>query len=142
MEIALNLAWLFLATTSLVLAGRRLSRSAKSRKLRAAEWPSLIALCCALVILFFVISMTDDIHDQQIVSEDSRSCKLLSWDGAQDSYTKHSHHGVSHYAFYVSGGLDAVGLVCVGYLRPFSPTSSGIRRIVPLSGRDPPVLPV
>src|SRR5215471_1987765 len=100
MELALNLVWLFLATSSLVLTGRRLLRTTASGKLRAAEWHSLIALCCALVILFFVISMTDDIHEQQIVSEDSRSCKLLLGDGAQDSHTKHSHHnshqGVSH----------------------------------------------
>jgi len=145
MELALNLVWLFLAVTSLVLAGRRLCRTAELRRLRAGEWHSLIALCCALVILFFVISMTDDLHEQQIVSEDSRLCKLFAGNSGQDSQTKHSHHhshhGVSHHAFYVSGGLDAVGLVCIGYLEPSCPTNSGIRRTIPLFGRDPPPLP-
>jgi len=146
MELALNLVWLVFATSSLVLAGQRLSRSAKSRKLRAAGWHSLLALCCTLVILFFVISMTDDIHEQQIVSEDSGSCKLLAGDGAQDYHTKHSHHhshqGVSHQAFCLNARLDPVVLVYVGYVEPFFPTNSGIRRTVPLSGRAPPVLAV
>jgi hypothetical protein len=33
---------------------------------------------CTLVILFFVISMTDDLHDQEILVEESKSSRILS----------------------------------------------------------------
>jgi amino acid transporter len=32
---------------------------------------------CALIILFFVISMTDDLHDQEIVVEENKSLRIV-----------------------------------------------------------------
>jgi hypothetical protein len=34
-------------------------------------------MCCALIILFFVISMTDDLHDQEIVVEENKSSRIV-----------------------------------------------------------------
>jgi hypothetical protein len=34
-------------------------------------------MSCALIILFFVISMTDDLHDQEIVVEENKSSRIV-----------------------------------------------------------------
>jgi hypothetical protein len=36
---------------------------------------------CALIILFFVISMTDDLHDQEIVVEDNKFSRIATATG-------------------------------------------------------------
>ena len=38
-------------------------------------------MCCALIILFFVISMTDDLHDQEIVVEDNKFSRIATATG-------------------------------------------------------------
>lgn len=35
-------------------------------------------MSCALIILFFVISMTDDLHDQEIVVEDNKFSRIAT----------------------------------------------------------------
>src|SRR5260370_15249693 len=34
-------------------------------------------MSCALIILFFVISMTDDLHDQEIAVEENKSSRII-----------------------------------------------------------------
>ena len=34
-------------------------------------------MSCALIILFFVISMTDDLHDQEIVVEENKFSRIV-----------------------------------------------------------------
>jgi hypothetical protein len=138
MELCLNLVWLVLAIASLTLAGWQLSRTVGPKELRALKWQSLIALCCILIILFFVISMTDDIHDQQIVSEGSQSLRLIPNDGGQDSHAKHSHHSGSYPAVCVNSELEPIAYICLGHVEPFSLFDSSICRTTPPSGRDPP----
>jgi hypothetical protein len=38
-------------------------------------------MSCALIILFFVISMTDDLHDQEIVVEENKSLRIVAAPG-------------------------------------------------------------
>ncbi len=38
-------------------------------------------MSCALIILFFVISMTDDLHDQEIVVEENKSSRIVPVSG-------------------------------------------------------------
>lgn len=137
MELALNVAWLFLAIASLLAltAWRRFS-PATSKPLRVSEWHTLVAVSCALVILFFVISMTDDLHDQQIASEDSQARKLVVTD--QDSRGKHVHHVHSSQAFCLLPEPESLFATDVGRVAPLAFPDSGIGRTAPLSGRDPP----
>lgn len=137
LELALNLVWLFLAITSLLaLAVRRRFSPATSKPCRVSEWHTLVALCCALVILFFVISMTDDLYDQQINSEDAQSRKLLLTD--QDSRGKHFHHIDSCDASCVPPEPLPLFLTEVGHVAPLAAADSGIDPTTPRSGRDPP----
>ena len=140
MELVLNLVWLVLAITSLTLAGWQLSRTVEPKELRASKWHSLIALCCLLVILFFVISMTDDIWDQQIAWEECQLLRLLPRTVSQDSHAKHFHHGVSHHVVWVNSEPESIAYICFGYVEPLVLIDSGTQRTTLLSGRAPPLL--
>ena len=137
MELALNLVWLVIAITSLTLAGWQLFRT---DGIRASKWRSLIALCCLLVILFFVISMTDDIWDQQIASEEYQSLRSLPRTVSQDSHAKHSRHGASHHVVWVNSEPESIAYICFRYIQQLVLIVSGTQRTTLLSGRAPPPL--
>src|SRR5258708_23477935 len=77
MELALNLAWLCVAIVGSGLLCRSLSRAAACPNRPASNWRKIVAMCCALIILFFVISMTDDLHDQEIVLEENNASRIV-----------------------------------------------------------------
>jgi hypothetical protein len=72
MELLLNLAWVLLALPAYWLwrrdAGSRLAR-------RVSSWQCLLALGCVLVLLFPVISASDDLHVMRAEMEDSAISK-------------------------------------------------------------------
>src|SRR6267378_5709408 len=78
MELALNLLWVCVAIAGIGLLCRSLSRATACPERRPSNWRKIVAMSCALVILFFVISMTDDLHDQEILVEESKSSRILS----------------------------------------------------------------
>src|SRR5258707_13409792 len=78
MELALNLVWLCVAIVGLKLLCGSLSRAEALSDRPPNHWRKIIAMGCTLVILFFVISMTDDLHDQEILVEESKSSRILS----------------------------------------------------------------
>jgi hypothetical protein len=81
MELALNLVWLCVAIVGIVVQFIVLSRAAKPGDQPPSHWRKTIAMGCTLVILFFVISMTDDLHQQEIVLEETKSSRVLSGTG-------------------------------------------------------------
>lgn len=67
MELLLNLAWLLLA-----LPAYWLWRDCRGVHLgRRSSWQCLLSLTCLLVILFPVISATDDLHSMRAEMEES-----------------------------------------------------------------------
>jgi hypothetical protein len=71
MELLLNLAWLLLVVPGYWLWRRRpYSRHASSRQ-------CLLALSCVFVLLFPVISASDDLHAMRAEMEDPSSCKRV-----------------------------------------------------------------
>ncbi len=74
MELSLNLLWLLLAVASFALVGR-----GRGNRTLAGwhSWRRTFSLACALVILFPVISVTDDLHAEQAVMEDSNPTKRI-----------------------------------------------------------------
>lgn len=86
MELLLNLAWLLLAVPAYWLwRGSRTSLGAG----RSSSLQCLLALVCMLVILFPVISATDDLHAMRAEMEESplskRSIRQASYDKATAS---------------------------------------------------------
>ena len=72
MELILNLVWVCVAIAGVCVQLFTATRAAESAG-RVNRSRKILAMLCALVILFFVISMTDDLHDQEVMLEESRS---------------------------------------------------------------------
>jgi len=69
MELLLNLIWLALAAGALLTFARRRQESALPAQ--GSRWTSLLALSCVLLLLFPVVSASDDLHPTQAVVEDA-----------------------------------------------------------------------
>jgi hypothetical protein len=75
MELGLNLLWLLLAAAGFALLWRgRGNRALTCRQ----SFRRIVSLACALVIVFPIISLTDDLHAAQAVIEDSKPAKGIS----------------------------------------------------------------
>ncbi len=73
MELLLNLLWLLIAVSAFGVWQAHLSGGGGAPGGHTRRgW---IALACALVLLFFVISMTDDLHAEVMVVEDASSSR-------------------------------------------------------------------
>ncbi len=116
MELALNLVWVCVAIVGIGLLCRSLSRPATCPDRPASNWRKIVAMSCALIILFFVISMTDDLHDQEIVVEDNKSSRIVSATGIS-ALSVHGH------------AISAVFLV-FSPLTSFTPSLPSVRRSV------------
>jgi hypothetical protein len=81
MELALNLAWVCVAIVGIGLLCRNLAHAAACPDRPSGNWGKVVAMSCALIILFFVISMTDDLHDQEIVVEDNKLSRIVPASG-------------------------------------------------------------
>jgi hypothetical protein len=90
MELALNLIWLGLALAGFALLGSNLSRATGRSDRRPSTRQKIIAMSCALIILFFVVSMTDDLHDQEIFVEESKSLRVMTGTGSPSLVAMHS----------------------------------------------------
>ena len=89
MELLLNLLWLLLVMPAFWLW--RYSRTAPKRR-KASPLHGLLALACLLVILFPVISATDDLHAMRAEMEESptskRSVSQSSGDKSSPAHTQ------------------------------------------------------
>ena len=90
MELALNLIWLGLALAGFALLGSNLSHAAEHSARQTSNRQKIIAMSCALIILFFVVSMTDDLHDQEVAVEESRLLRAASAAGSPSLASAHS----------------------------------------------------
>src|SRR5215471_8358387 len=78
MELTLNLVWVCVAVAAVVSLITTLLRSGAQLQRPASYGRKVVAMGCALVILFFVISMTDDLHNQQVLVEDRKSARIAA----------------------------------------------------------------
>ncbi len=76
MELTLNLVWVCVAIAGILVQIVMLSRAAAPLGRQESNWRKIVAMGCALVILFFVISMTDDLHDQALLLEEKKLSRL------------------------------------------------------------------
>jgi len=126
MEILLNIAWAMLAGTAI---SAFLSSAPPRRKQFLIAFG---ALCCALLLLFPSISVSDDLHLQAFVGEDANPNKRL---------VNVAHVSVEHFAtlvFVLSALLASLfrvfGLIRIAAAAPS--LSSLLER--PIHGRAPP----
>lgn len=82
MELTLNLVWVCVAIAGILAQAVVLSRAKGSSDGHASTRQKIVAMGCALVILFFVISMTDDLHNQQVLVEERKGSRIAAVMGA------------------------------------------------------------
>jgi hypothetical protein len=87
MELALNLVWVCVAIVGIGLLCRSLAHTAACPDPPGGHWRKIVAMSCALIILFFVISMTDDLHDQEIVVEENKFSRIVLATGTSAAST-------------------------------------------------------
>jgi hypothetical protein len=78
MELTLNLLWVCVAIAGILLQIVMLSRAARHADGPSNHCQKILAMICALVILFFVISMTDDLHDQTLLIEERKISRIAA----------------------------------------------------------------
>jgi len=137
MELALNLAWVIIAAASYALLFRHLATSRSRRADGRVRCQCVVALRCALTILFPVISLTDDLHETQaVVEEPSSSRVVLKKFGANrpPAPTRNSHRPL-----FIASSFNAdVGWSVIGNIarQPKAHASPGLL-LTPV-GRAPP----
>jgi hypothetical protein len=132
MELLLNALWLLFSAGAL-LTWLYLGRTARTN--RSLCYGSVI-LGCALVLLFPVISMTDDLYAQQLTVEDaSATSKKLLKIADRSKAPVNVHHPLSGVLLFSS---DDPSWQAIGLLR--CPSQTVVSSLAPVhsSGRAPP----
>jgi hypothetical protein len=130
MELFLNLCWLALLLPAYFLWRRRVSSEPWTR----ASFVIICTLGCALVLLFPVISASDDLHTVgQAIEESERSFRHAG----HCPCDLHAVNQVSQF-FVTAPAASEVVLEQVGTVFSFPPHSSGTPVSVVASGRAPP----
>jgi hypothetical protein len=134
MELLLNLAWMLLALPAYWL-WRRGGGAQVARRLSALQ--GLLTLGCALVLLFPVISASDDLHAMRAEMEDSSTSKRAVRQAVGDKTSAWGHRGHGAPALAVSAlwfpAAEITGID--GLIADLSPL---YRLCVPDAGRAPP----
>ncbi len=73
MESFLNFLWVVLAVCGLYLWRVRWAR--QPHQSDHAPWRQWTAFVCALILLFFMVSLTDDLHSELVVYEESSASR-------------------------------------------------------------------
>jgi hypothetical protein len=140
MELFLNLLWLFIALASFARWRRLFRIRGGSRGPLAATFP-LVALVCALSILFPAISVTDNLHPNLYVAEDGSSSRRAIAAAARASGALSKFPGCTPPPALLTGPPSLFKLDFVlEYLRiaNFLPLPATLARILP--SRAPPSL--
>jgi len=139
MELTLNLVWLGVAVVAILAQIVMLFRAGAAAWRRENQWPKIVAMSCALVILFFVISMTDDLHDQALLFEERKLGRIAI--GAQSSIDPGSERFLSHHSLLFSflAQFSLPPLLALSKLGPqFEPPSAVASEIDSRCNRAPP----
>ncbi len=141
MELFLNILWVLI-----VLTGTCVWRMRWAHHLRARQhetWRQWTAFACAMVLLFFVVSLTDDLHAELVLFEESSSSRRHA---TCLSCQHHSSRTVRAKAPHDSAILPAspvvVPLVFSTFIFQLSENFRPPLTAKISSGRDPPVFTI
>jgi hypothetical protein len=130
MELILNFCWLLLIAPALCLWARQTTGSKR--------FQNLIALTCLLVLLFPVVSASDDLHAMRQEMEESSSSKHSSRQAKINDVSSQNHFSLP--------ALTSTFFVCPcdeisGMISPQTMSAACSTQIVIASGRAPPPFP-
>jgi hypothetical protein len=135
MELLLNLVWIVMALVALAVFVRK--RCASSRIAHTPYRTALLALACVLVLLFPVVSASDDLHPTQAVLEDATK-------RFQQAMAPFQHVKSGPFAAMLPALLAVSLILALAGLRFWSHVACEAQVIhrerTPRDGRSPPVL--
>lgn len=138
MELFLNLLWLLIAVSAFgVWHAHPSGGGCAPGNERRRGW---IALACSLVLLFFVISMTDDLHSEVMLVEDATTSRRHVSDLHACPHHVASARAVHHRAAaVVSQSLFVRPFTLLGFVAS-APLPATLSRVSASPGRAPPSL--
>jgi hypothetical protein len=116
MELTLNLVWVCVAIAGILAQIVMLSRAAVPSDRQGSNWRKIVAMVCVLVILFFVISMTDDLHDQALLLEEPKLSQVEAGPGTR--------------AHSAPARLVHADFLLFHFPEPLSPSMPALRRLM------------
>lgn len=136
MELLLNLFWLLVALAGFGLWGLRWSRASRGRGecVRGA-----VSLSCVLVLLFFAISLTDDLHEIPALAEERNPSprSLQAWKASAPGAEPDKH--AAAVADVGVSSLPCLAGVPMGRVLRADAPSPRAGAIEPFQGRAPPL---
>ena len=139
MELTLNLIWVCVAIAAILSLISTLMSSGAQLRRPASYSRKVIAMGCALVILFFVISMTDDLNNQQVLVEERKGSRIAAVMGAAAPSASARAISTDFLLFFPPEEVLSLTLCVMG--RVLSPSESLFVAVVEgetLYGRAPP----
>jgi hypothetical protein len=137
MELFLNIVWLLIAVAGLILWRTRWTQQGHVR--RHAAWREWTSFVCSMVLLFFVVSLTDDLHAELMLIEECSSSRRHASCVACPHHSLPENLNTTHaWAVFPSGpNLDLIAYAAPVWAGPVNPQSLWNFQSVP--GRAPPV---
>ena len=138
MELFLNLCWLSLLLPAWLLWRQRVSSTGSVNPGRRQEGRPVVFICalgCALILLFPVVSASDDLHAVRSEMEES---KRASRHGSHCGCTSHSLAHASQPSL-LTAALPTPQFAQAGTVLPFESRTLGIFSGPASAGRAPPL---
>ncbi len=132
MEILLNALWLLIAAGAVAVWG--VQQAGPERGRQRALPTQLLALACTLILLFPVISLTDDLHAQQAVMEDSSRTIVKARRAAEGCFRA----GKSPVPALLGPAFSEAATMVLGLASMPKVRHSCLYQILPSQGRSPP----
>lgn len=141
MELVLNLVWVCVAIAGILAQMAVLTRGSAASGRCISCWRKIVAMGCALVILFFVISMTDDLHGQEVLVEERKfsSITMTAPTGGPGPAATVGPVSLHFLLFFPSAAFSAPSFAVNWLLKPSEWSSLAAVEQQTLCGRAPPV---
>lgn len=135
MESFLNILWVALALAALYLW--RMRWAGQPRANRHAPWRQWTAFICALILLFFTVSLTDDLHSELVVYEEATAGRRHTTDVAGPHHAPPPHSAGAPLAILRHPDFTPI-FSCTGIVTVRNNFRVAPEVLVSLAGRAPP----
>jgi hypothetical protein len=137
MELFLNILWVVIAMGGLCLWRARWAHQRRTRE--HASWRQWTAFACALVLLFFMVSLTDDLHSELVVFEECSASRRHMTCGDCPRHSPQNHATATVYAV-LTAPVPVISFALAGSIVASGESSRPIDRSGVNPGRAPPVI--
>jgi hypothetical protein len=137
MELFLNILWVVIAVACLCVW--RTCWAGQPREREHASWRQWTAFVCALVLLFFMVSLTDDLHSELVVFEECSAGRRHAACHACPLHAAQTHTAKSVYATIMTPDFE-LGSAQTGSITAHLPPAQKFFRADRSFGRDPPLI--